>query len=161
MIIQEPYDFIRYHNEYEFTTSNGIEYVVIFSDGAFLFANLPNHIPVFEVSISVVSLGNNPSPPHDLSAEATFVKIFQNFLTEHQNSIVYVCDTTDNKQGARHRKFSMWFNRNESVNIEKYDTNFIVGNLTIYATLIIHVLHPYKESMINIFNNQKKEYDKD
>jgi hypothetical protein len=55
----------------------------------------------------------------------------------------------------------MWFNRNESVNIEKYDTNFIVGNLTIYASLIIHVLHPFKESMINIFNNQKKEYDKD
>lgn len=161
MTIQEPYDFMRFRNEYEFTTSNEIEYVVVFSDGAFLFANLPNHIPVFEVSISVVSLGKNLSPPHDLRAEATFIQIFQDFLIEHQNSIVYVCDTKDNKQGARHRKFDMWFNRNESIDIEKHDTNFIVGELTIYASLIIHVLNPFKESMINILNNQKKEYDKD
>jgi Family of unknown function (DUF6169) len=160
MSIQEPYKFIHIIDEYSFTTNNGIEYLVLFSDGAFLFANLPAHIPVYEVTITVVSLSGNASPPHDLRAEATFVKIFQDFLTEHQNSIVYVCDTTDNKQGARHRKFNIWFHRNESVDIEKYDTQFVVGNLVIYASLMLHSLHPFKETMIDVFINQKNEYDK-
>jgi hypothetical protein len=161
MNTQEPYSFIRLLDEYEFTTDNGVKYLVLFSDGTFLFADLPPHIPVYEVSITVISLGGNPSPPHDDRAEVTFVTIFRNFLTQHQNSVVYVCDTKDNKQGVRHRKFNIWYNRNNSVDIEKYDTSFFVGNIVIYASLMLHSLNPFKETMIDVFMNQKNIHDKD
>ena len=73
---------------------------------------------------------------------------------------MYVCDTNDNKQAARNRKFDMWYNKNKSNDIEKYDNTFIVGDTEIYASLIVHILNPLKDSLKDIFLNQKEKYDK-
>lgn len=161
MNTQEPYSFSQLLNEYEFKTENGILYSVKFSDGAFMFAGLPPHIPIFEVSINVLELGDKSSPPQDLQAESTIVSIFRSFLSEHENSIVYVCDNLDNKQAARNRKFEAWFQRNKSADIEKYDTYFTVESIEIYASLIIHVHNSFKTELISIFLNQQNEYDKE
>ena len=160
MTTQEPYKFSQILYEFEFVTDNGIIYSIKFTDGAFLLSGLPPHIPVFDVSIDAVSLGRNPSPPKDLRAEATIVIIFHTFLREHENSAVYVCDNLDNKQAARHRKFDMWFNRNKTADIEKYDTYFIVEELEIYASMIVHVLNPFKNELIKVFGEQNNHYNK-
>jgi Family of unknown function (DUF6169) len=107
MTTQVPYSFQKFTDFYDFTTENGIDYRVKFADGAFLFVDFPSHLTVYEVAISPIRLGRYTTPPQDPRAEATFIKIFKDFLSEHQNSIVYVCDTNDNKQAARNRKFDM------------------------------------------------------
>lgn len=160
MTTQVPYSFQKFIDFYDFTTENGIDYRVKFADGAFLFVDFPSHLTVYEVAISPIRLGRYTTPPQDPRAEATFIKIFKDFLSEHQNSIVYVCDTNDNKQAARNRKFDMWYNKNKSEDIEKYDNTFIVGDTEIYASLIVHTLNQFKDSLKDIFLNQKEKYDK-
>ena len=85
-----PYSFNQQGNDYRFDTDKGIFYSVLFSDGSFYFADLPPHIPVFEVSISTVSLGDHISPPRDPRVEATIVEVFRLFFSDHENSIVYI-----------------------------------------------------------------------
>ena len=102
-----PYSFNQQTNDYRFETDNGLFYSVKFTDGSFYFADLPTHIPVFEVSISTISLGDNFSAPKDLRVELTIVEIFRTFFLIYENSIIYICDNLDQKQAARHRKFDM------------------------------------------------------
>ena len=156
-----PYHFNQQGNDYRFDTDNGLFYSVKFTDGSFYFANLSAHIPVFEVSISTVSLGDYLSAPRDARIEITIVEIFRIFFLEHENSIIYICDNLDEKQAARHRKFDMWFRRHTGKELEKYDTHFLVESIEIYASLILHVNNPYRQELIDVFLSQVDEYDKD
>jgi hypothetical protein len=54
----------------------------------------------------------------------------------------------------------MWYNKNKSEDIEKYDNTFIVGDTEIYASLIVHTLNKFKDSLKDIFLNQREKYDK-
>jgi Family of unknown function (DUF6169) len=155
-----PYNFLEKENDYRFETDKGIFYSVSFNDGSFYFINLPPYIPVFEMSIKVVSLGKYMTPPRDLRVEATIVAIFRLFFAEHENSVVYICDNLDEKQAARHRKFGTWFNRNTNKELEKYDSHFVVDTQEIYASLILHNLNPFKQDLIKVFLKQAHEYDK-
>lgn len=155
-----PYNFLEKDNDYRFETDKGIFYSVSFTDGSFYFINLPPYIPVFEMSIKVVSLGKYMSPPRDPRVEVTIVAIFRLFLAEHENSVVYICDNLDEKQAARHRKFDMWFQRHTNTELVKYDSHFIVDSQEIYASLIFHSLNPFKQNLIQVFLNQANEYDK-
>jgi hypothetical protein len=155
-----PYNFKQHDDGYRFDTDNGLFYSVTFSDGSFYFAELPPHIPVFEVSISTISLGDYLTAPRDPRVEATVVEIFRLFFLDHENSIIYVCDNLDHKQAARHRKFDMWFRRHAIKELEKYDTHFLVESLEIYASLILHSDNAYKDELIKVFLSQANEYDK-
>ena len=161
MSIAQPYSFNQYADGYRFDTDNGIFYRVKFSDGSFYFVDLPLYIPVFEVSISTISLGDHLSPPRDARVEATIVEIFRLFFLTHENSIIYVCDNLHQKQAARHRKFDMWFRAHGGKELEKYDAYFIVDTMEIYASLILHSLNPYKGELVRIFLTQSSEYDED
>ena len=85
-----PYKFNQQGNDYRFDTDKGLFYSVKFTDGAFYFANLPAHIPVFEISISTISLGDHLSAPKDIRTEITIVEIFRHFFLAHENSIIYI-----------------------------------------------------------------------
>ena len=156
----QPYNFHHGGNDYRFDTDKGIFYSVKFTDGSFYFANLPAYIPVFEVGISIISLGENLSPPRDARVEATVIEIFRIFFLNHENSIVNICDNLDLKQAVRHRKFDMWFHRYAGSELSKFDTHFIVEELEIYASLILHTLNPFKDNLTELFLNQADEYDK-
>ena len=156
-----PYSFNQQGNDYRFDTDKGIFYSILFSDGSFYFADLPPHIPVFEISIATVSLGDHISPPRDPRVEATIVEIFRLFFSDHENSIVYICDNLDQKQAARHRKFDIWFRSHAGKELEKYDTHFLVETVEIYASLIIHSLNSFKNELVKVFLSQVNEYDKD
>lgn len=154
-----PYNFNQNDNNFRFETDKGIFYAVSFADGSFYFTGLPPYIPVFEVSITVISLGDYFTPPKDLRVELTIVEIFRIFLSQHENSIVYICDNLDDKQAARHRKFDTWFSKHAQIDIEKYNTYFLVNDLEIYSSLILHSHNPFKEELIRVFLNQANEYD--
>lgn len=156
-----PYSFNEHDNDYRFDTDKGVFYSVKFADGSFYFADLPPYIPIYEVSISTVSLGDQLSPPRDARVEATIVEIFRMFFLENENSIIYICDNLDRKQAARHRKFDMWFRKHAEKDLEKYDTHFLVETMEIYASLILHSHNSYKDVLVNVFLSQMNEYDKD
>ncbi len=160
MNIVLPYNFKKQGNDYRFDTDKGLFYSVKFLDGSFYFVSLPAYVPVFEMSITTVSLGDHLSPPRDPRIEATIVEIFRHFFQEHENSIIYICDNLDQKQAARHRKFDMWFRAHTEKGLEKFDTHFIIESLEIYASLILHTDNSYKDELVKVFLNQANEYDK-
>ena len=161
MSIPQPYEVNYQDKTYKFTTDNGIFYNISFSDGSFYFTNIEPHIPVYELAIKFISLGDHLSPPPDKRAEITIIDIVQSFLSDHTNSIIYTCDNIDNRHYARNRKFNIWFNRYKSSDLEKYDSSFVVENTQILASLIVHAHNPFKEAVIKVFVEQVNEYQKD
>jgi Family of unknown function (DUF6169) len=160
MSLHLPYNFKKQSNNYRFQTDKGIYYSVEFSEGSFYFSNFPNYLSVFEFSISVPTLGENFSPPLDHRVEATVVEILRAFFSNHKNSIVYTCESIDNRQKARQRKFDRWFNQNIQYvpELEKYDAVIKYDDLEIISALIVHINNPKKDELVNIFLNQIEEY---
>lgn len=73
------------------------------------------------------------------------------FFNDNKNSLIYVCNNLDNREQARYRKFDIWFKRNQMSLIEKYDVNFIMKDVQILASLILHVQNPHKDLLIKLF----------
>ena len=161
MSTHQPYDVKIQGNIYKFSTDNGIFYNIIFSDGSFYFSNIEPYIPVYELAIKFISLGDYLTPPHDKRSEITIISIIQSFLSEHTNSIIYTCDNTDERHHARNRKFNIWFNRYQTSELEKYDSSFDVEGTEILASLILHSQNPFKEQLLKVFAEQINGYRKD
>jgi Family of unknown function (DUF6169) len=158
-----PYNFNQQGNSYRFSTDKGGYYNVEFAEGSFYFIGFPPYLSVYEFSISVITLGDNLTPPFDNRVEATIVAIIQTFLSNHENSIIYVCETIDQRQRARHRKFDMWFRQNHKMipELEKYDTFITYEDLEFLSSLIVHKNNPFKDELIKLFYAQANEYNKD
>ena len=158
-----PYDFNKQGNSYRFLTDKNVYYNVQFTEGSFYFAGFPSYLSVFEFSISVISLGDNLTPPLDRRVETTVVSILKVFLSNHANSILYICETIDHRQRARYRKFDMWFNQNisELPELEKHDAFITYEDLEFLSSLIVHKNNPHKTELVELFFNQIKIYDKE
>ena len=148
-----PYNFNQQGNNYRFQTDAGVYYNVAFTDGSFYFTNFPAYLSIFEFSISVITLGDNLSPPLDRRVEATVVKILKTFLSNHENSILYICEAADQRQQVRYRKFDMWFRNNLTFipELEKHDVFVTYEDLEIIASLIIHKHNSHKDELVKLF----------
>lgn len=157
-----PYNFRQQGNSYRFQTDKGVYYNIEFSEGSFYFTAFPEYLSVFEFSISVITLGDNITPPLDHRVEATVVSILEYFLSNHENSIIYTCETLDNRQKARHRKFDMWFKQNIQAipELEKHDAFITYEDLEIISSLIVHRRNPHKDELVKIFFDQVDEFNK-
>ena len=153
-----PYNFNQQGNSYRFQTDAGVYYNVAFTDGSFYFTNFPAYLSVFEFSISVITLGDNLSPPLDRRVESTVVVILKAFLENHDNSILYICEMLDNRQQARYRKFDTWFKQNltEIPELEKHDAFVTYEDLEIIASLIIHKQNLYRNELVKLFFDRTK-----
>jgi Family of unknown function (DUF6169) len=148
MSILLPYDFTFSDGKYSFITDNSVIYNVEFTDGSYYFYELPVDVPVFELNIKAL---NALVQPFDKRVEITIVAILSMFFNNNKNSLIYVCNNLDNRQQARSRKFSSWFNKNATFSIEKYDINFTMQNIIILASLIVHAQNDRKEELIKRF----------
>ena len=79
------------------------------------------------------------------------MEILTTFFNYNKNSLIYVCDNLDNRQRVRYRKFDMWFKKNKTALIEKYDIDFSVQDIQILASLIVHSENPDKDLLVNLF----------
>jgi hypothetical protein len=157
-----PYNFNQQGNSYRFSTDKDVYYNVQFMDGSYYFVNFPPYLSVFEFSISVTKLGENLTPPFDNRVEATVVAILKAFLINHENSILYICETRDRRQKARYRKFDMWFKHNLDAlpELEKYDAVVTYEDLEFLSSLIIHNKNSYKDELVKLFLDQAHSFDK-
>jgi hypothetical protein len=152
MSIHQPYNFTQENGKYFFNTDNSVVYSVEFTDGSFYFYDLPIHIPVFELSIKVLNpVEDGIEQPYDERTEATIVAILSIFFKDNKNSLLYVCDNDGNRQQARFRKFEIWFKKNKTDNLEKYNISFTAIEMPILASLIVHTENPDKDLLVSLF----------
>jgi Family of unknown function (DUF6169) len=154
MKVAQTYNFKRLDNEYYFSTDHAIEYLVAFTDASFILIDLPLHIPVFDLSIQTKS----QFTPFDARVSTTVVAILHDFFAEATNSIVYVCESLDNRQRGRARKFDQWFQLNAHDDFEKYDVEIQEEGMEILASLILKVDNPFRLDLINVFLAQPEKY---
>ena len=94
---------------YEFLTEQGISYSIYFLDYSYMFSDYPAIAEnVFSFNIDVLDVVADNSVTDDRIG-VTILEVFKLFFTKIENMVVYVCDSIDDRQLARKRKFDLWF----------------------------------------------------
>jgi Family of unknown function (DUF6169) len=145
--IEESYEY-RFiggvNNTYAFKTDNGISYEVKFVPSGYIFEKgHPAYDFTFEFVILVVENNTGKNPPLDRKLPHTTAYIFQDFFREYRNVGVYICDSSDDKQAFRFRKFNNWFELFKGTAYRKFDAFFVDNDGTdIYTSLIMRMDNP-------------------
>ena len=111
--------------------------------------------PVYSFSIDI--LKGHPKKS-DKRIKETVLYVIELFFEDVENVAIYVCDSLDERQIARSRKFDMWFNTyNNNEIIKENCIGSIDGDIT-YSSLIIHKRNYQLECITKAFKDLN-EYD--
>lgn len=144
-----PY-LLKEHDEYsfEFVTDQGIRYVLYFLDYSAMFARYPAiAAEVFMFNIDVIE-GNPDERLRDDRIGLTVLQVFNLFFQKSQNVAVYVCDSMDNRQLSRKRKFDSWFWRYNDGSLIKEDDIAVIEGNEVYNSMILHKQHSHLREII-------------
>ena len=111
-------------NSYFFKTNDEIIYEVIFKPTPYLFGDEKSIFSdlIFEFSILVHFNPNDKLPAADSKIGATSAEILKDFYLKNGNNItIYICDSSDDKQSIRKRKFDIWFTKYNGTDFFKID----------------------------------------
>ncbi len=148
-----PYNFRferELHHSYYFTTVNEVKYEVRFKDFFYLFHDA-NVYAKSTYEFSIILLANHDAPI-DKDIAPTIALIFDDFfLRQTETVVVYVCDSSDGRQMARHRKFSGWFSYFDRGSYIKVDFVLAENEERIPVSLLLHRKNPYKGLIIEEF----------
>jgi hypothetical protein len=153
-ILHEPYsyDFIGgKNNSFIFRTDTGIQYEIKFVPSGYLFEEgHPARDFTFEYIIAVLENNTGKTPPLDRRIPLTLALIFQDFFQEHRNVGVYICDSSDDKQAIRFRKFNIWFYHFKGTLFNKLDFPVKDKDDTfIYTSLIMRNDNPNYQVVVD------------
>ncbi len=149
-----PYIFKGIGNlSYQFTTDQGIVYDASFVDYSFLFPEFPEFSKdVYTFNLEVVS-GNIYDQAMDAKIAETVIAIFLEFFTARQNVVIYICDTSDERQFVRKRKFDTWFWKYNDGSFVKEDGLAVISDIAIYNSLLVHKQHAFLDKVIAAFRS--------
>lgn len=144
---------LQKNNEYsfEFVTNEGIKYHIYFLDYSFMFTEY-THIkcPVYSFNIDAIE-GNPAETIGDNLVGATISNVLNLFFKRVNNVAVYVCDSLDQRQFARKRKFDIWFYLYSNGTIVKEDGLTIIEGVEIYNSILIHKNNQHLTDLIFAF----------
>ncbi len=86
---------------YEFTTDSGVRYLCQFVEDDSLLSREAYQI--------IVANLNNRKSPRDRKVRDTVIAIVDEFFNSNNSTLLYICETGDNKQSMRSRLFEYWF----------------------------------------------------
>lgn len=147
-----PYNLTEPDNfSYEFVTDNDIHYSVYFLDYSYMFVDYPVIASnIFTFNIDVIK-GNTASVLADERTGITIVEVFKRFFNRKENIAVYICDSLDERQAARKRKFDYWFWKYNDGSILKEDGIAIIEDVQIFNSLLILKNNPQCTEFIFAF----------
>jgi hypothetical protein len=141
--LSSPYQLLENDDySYEFVTHQGLKYAVYFLDYGFMFSEYPGIANnIYSFNIEVIA-GDETVAAGDERIGITVVEVFRLFFEKIRNVAVYVCDSMDDRQQARKRKFDLWFWKYSDGSILKEDGIAIVEEVEILNALLIHKQNP-------------------
>lgn len=86
---------------YQFFTDSGVHYIVGFLEDDILLSNNSYQLIIANV--------NNHKSPRDRKVRDTIVSIIDEFFIRNNSTLLYICETGDDKQQMRSRLFEYWF----------------------------------------------------
>ena len=88
-------------NFFQFFTESGVHYSVGFMEDDLLLS-------VCSYQLMVANI-NKQKSPRDSKVRDTIVAIVDEFFYQNNTTLLYLCETSDNKQKMRSRLFEYWF----------------------------------------------------
>ena len=118
------------HNSYIFETDSKIIYEIQFKPTPYLFDASNEYAKfTFEFMIAVLHNPLQGRSPLDNNTSRTIAKIFEDFYQRFNNIVtIYICESSDNRQMVRHRKFNIWFEEFHENMFLKIDTVLRIYN---------------------------------
>ena len=145
---------------YEFVTDQSIRYLIYFRNVSYLFEEFPYiHSFIYEFNIEVLD-GDPDVSIEDLRVSLTILEAFARFFSAVENVAVYVCDSLDDRQVARNRKFNIWFFRLSDGSIIKKNGSILVGDTIIYNSILVHKDNVERDEIIQAFEVLNGRLDK-
>jgi Family of unknown function (DUF6169) len=89
--------------------------------------------------------------PLDKKIGATVTSIIKSFLLKKNNTVVYICDNSDNREKARFHKFYHWFKQFNDGSIVQLRGVIRAGNTNILNALLIHKDNPQLNDFIEAY----------
>jgi hypothetical protein len=136
---------------YEFVTDVGIVYAAYFLNYSYLFGDYPRiahymySFNIEQIQGSAVQAGTDERIAH------TILDVLRRFFNAVDNAVIYVCDSSDERQMIRKRKFDRWFSRYSDGSIIKEDGRIVTAGISILNALLIHREHFLRDEIIAAF----------
>jgi hypothetical protein len=89
----------------------------------------------------------------------TVIEIFKLFFANVDNAVIYICDSSDNRQYARKRKFDFWFNKYSNGEILKADGIAVIEETEILNSILVSQQNPKAHEIIVAFKAINKTAD--
>jgi len=159
----QQYQISRINEQlYSFTTSIGCIYHCYFFDFATAFSGYPELAPkVFGFNLELKFKPHDSGKlPLDKRIGATVTTILKAFLHERENAVVYICDTSDNREKARFHKFTNWFKMYNDGSVVQLKGIVRAGNTNILNALLIHKDNPLLNDFIEAYEILTGAYTK-
>lgn len=142
---------------YQFFTDGGVHYSVGFLEDDILLSKESYQL--------IIANLNNRKSMRDKKVRETIVAIIDEFFACNNSTLVYICETGDNKQGMRSRLFEYWFATYNRKSLFTTMSSSIIDDEGIinYATIILRNDNPNLTEIITEFSesiqalNQKPE----
>lgn len=100
--------------------------------------------------------------PSDAFIPATIAAVCEDFVSNRERILLYICETADARHMARVRKFDAWFCEFNGFQFLKLDANFPdANNITYYVSLIFRSNHPNRHVIIDEVNLLAQRYNMD
>lgn len=144
---QSPYWVIQLDDMlFRFVTKNGIRYRVGFYPDTFFLTEGAYHFFIEKVQ--------NESVPFDPDVFNVVSLIIEEFFRCQSNVMLYICDSTDNREEARSKLYRNWFESYS--NKDKYtlaDAAIPFEGMSVYAGMLIRKDHPAYELVVDAFDS--------
>lgn len=129
---------------YRFFTDNGLVYEVGFVDDYTFFDDNAYQFYLKELT--------GTSAPRDPKIMKTVGAVIEEFLSQNDSVVIYICDNSDGRQATRNRVFISWFNyyANKDAYTLLTGTGTILDN-TYYTAAIVAKQNPDHDEIINAF----------
>lgn len=152
-----PYNYTRNpHGFFEFTTDRGYDYVASFLSYPDLFKDFPAIADKVKIFDFAVTNARNQRLQPDPKVKQTIVAILHEYLTRHNDAVIFVCDSGDGKQIGRHKRFEAWFTEAATDEYDKYNAVF-TNEGSVYTSMLISKQHELK----SVFNEAFKSIVED
>jgi hypothetical protein len=140
-------------NSYFFETVNKIVYEIKFKPSPYLFTDNEFSELIYEFVITVTVNDTGKNPPLDNQVSDTIAEIFSEFYyAKTKNVCIYICDSSDNRQDIRRKKFDQWFYKYQNDSFLKLDEILVDSNQNRYpVSMIIRKTNPYIKEIITAF----------
>lgn len=127
-----PYDYRLCDKlTYQFVTDNGETYVAYFLDAKSYNEAFDN---VFFFNFDLYGSKNK----YDERISITVCNIIRDFFRQHQNALIYMCDSADGREKGRSILFKKWYENFKDLRISKIDRYCYCEGYNLYSSLLIH-----------------------